>query len=89
MLRTILCTHAAPNIPVEKRRALADSLAHRLDFKAAFVDRIGAIAEQEGHHPNIALSWGRVVVTLWTHKIHGLSEADFVLAAKIERAFAT
>ncbi len=52
----------------------------------AFVNRIGAIAEQEGHHPDLTLSWGKVGVTLYTHKIDGLSEADFVLAAKIDKA---
>ena len=57
------------------------------DFATAltFVNRIGALAEEEGHHPDLALSWGKVVVTLWTHKIDGLSEADFVLAAKIDK----
>jgi 4a-hydroxytetrahydrobiopterin dehydratase len=50
----------------------------------AFVNRIGALAEAQGHHPDLALSWGRVVVTLWTHKIDGLTESDFVLAAKID-----
>jgi 4a-hydroxytetrahydrobiopterin dehydratase len=50
----------------------------------AFVDRVGSIAEQEGHHPDIALSWGRVDISLSTHSIGGLSENDFVLAAKID-----
>ena len=52
------------------------------------VNRIGAIAEQQNHHPDIALSWGLVVVTIWTHKINGLSESDFVLAAKCDDAAA-
>ena len=58
------------------------------DFASAlaFVNRIGAIAEAEGHHPDLTLGWGRVGVTTWTHKIDGLTESDFVLAAKIERA---
>ena len=51
----------------------------------AFTNRVGAVAEAEGHHPDLLLSWGRVVVTIWTHKIDGLSRADFVLAAKIDR----
>lgn len=51
----------------------------------AFVNRIGEVAEAEGHHPDITLGWGRVGVTTWTHKIDGLTESDFVLAAKIER----
>jgi 4a-hydroxytetrahydrobiopterin dehydratase len=51
----------------------------------AFTNRVGAIAEKEGHHPDIELSWGKVVVTIWTHKIDGLTESDFVLAAKIDK----
>ena len=50
----------------------------------AFTNSIGSIAEAEGHHPDILLGWGKVVVTLWTHKINGLSENDFILAAKID-----
>ena len=51
----------------------------------AFTNRLGELAEAEGHHPDILLAWGRVVVTIWTHKIDGLSESDFVLAAKIDQ----
>ena len=56
------------------------------DFKEAlaFVNRVGAIAEQQGHHPDVYLAWGKVGVTIWTHKIDGLTESDFVLAAKID-----
>lgn len=56
------------------------------DFKSALalVNRIGDIAEQEGHHPDLYLSWGKVGVEIWTHKIDGLTESDFVLAAKID-----
>lgn len=56
------------------------------DFRRAleFTNRVGELAEAEGHHPDIHLSWGRVRVTIWTHKIDGLTESDFVLAAKIE-----
>ncbi len=50
----------------------------------AFVNRIGAVAEEEQHHPDIHLSWGTVRVELWTHKIDGLTESDFILAAKID-----
>jgi 4a-hydroxytetrahydrobiopterin dehydratase len=50
----------------------------------AFTNRIGAVAEKEGHHPDILLAWGKVGVTIWTHKIDGLTRSDFVLAAKIE-----
>lgn len=61
------------------------------DFAAAlaFVNRVGAIAEKEGHHPDIELSWGKVVVTTYTHSIGGLGESDFILAAKIGLAYAS
>ncbi|HTR18695.1 MAG TPA: 4a-hydroxytetrahydrobiopterin dehydratase [Candidatus Paceibacterota bacterium] len=49
-----------------------------------FTDKVGAIAEEEGHHPDIQLSWGKVIVELTTHAIKGLSENDFILAAKID-----
>jgi 4a-hydroxytetrahydrobiopterin dehydratase len=56
------------------------------DFKTAldFVNRVGEIAEQEGHHPDLYLSWGKVGVKIWTHKIDGLTESDFILAAKMD-----
>jgi 4a-hydroxytetrahydrobiopterin dehydratase len=50
----------------------------------AFTNKVGAIAEGEGHHPDIYLAWGKVRVTIWTHKVDGLTRSDFVLAAKIE-----
>jgi len=50
----------------------------------AFVNRVGALAEQQAHHPDIYLAWGKVGVEIWTHKINGLTESDFVLAAKID-----
>ncbi|HEY7216234.1 MAG TPA: 4a-hydroxytetrahydrobiopterin dehydratase [Thermoanaerobaculia bacterium] len=58
------------------------------DFREAldFVNRLGEIAEQEGHHPDIFLTWGKVKVTLWTHSVGGLSENDFILAAKADGA---
>ena len=46
---------------------------------------VGELAEQQGHHPDIHLAWGRVKIEIWTHKIDGLTESDFVLAAKIDR----
>jgi len=52
-----------------------------------FVNRVGAIAEEEGHHPDMELSWGRVGIKLFTHKIGGLSENDFIMAAKINEEF--
>jgi 4a-hydroxytetrahydrobiopterin dehydratase len=58
------------------------------DFKTAlsFVNRVGEIAEAEGHHPDLYLAWGKVGVKTWTHKIDGLTESDFILAAKIDKA---
>ena len=59
------------------------------DFKTAldFVNRAGAVAEEEGHHPDLLLTWGKVDVKTWTHKIDGLTESDFILGAKIERLY--
>jgi 4a-hydroxytetrahydrobiopterin dehydratase len=56
------------------------------DFKHAldFVNRVGALAETQGHHPDILLAWGKAEITLWTHKIDGLTESDFIMAAKID-----
>ena len=51
----------------------------------AFVNKVGVLAEEEGHHPDIQLSWGKVVVELTTHAVDGLSENDFIVAAKIDR----
>ena len=49
-----------------------------------FTNRVGELAESQNHHPDIYLAWGKVKVTIWTHKIDGLTESDFILAAKIE-----
>jgi 4a-hydroxytetrahydrobiopterin dehydratase len=59
------------------------------DFKTAleFVNRVGAVAEAEGHHPDLCLAWGRVDVKTYTHKIDGLAESDFILAAKIDQLY--
>jgi len=50
----------------------------------SFTNRVGELAESEGHHPDIHLAWGKVGIEIWTHKIDGLSESDFILAAKID-----
>ncbi len=50
----------------------------------AFVNKVGDIAEEQGHHPDIFLTWGKVCITMCTHKIDGLTESDFILAAKID-----
>lgn len=57
------------------------------DFKEAlaFVNKVGELAEQEGHHPDFKLSYGRVEISMHTHKIDGLTESDFVMAAKIDQ----
>ena len=56
------------------------------DFKEAlaFTNQVGGLAEEQNHHPDIYLSWGQVRVTIWSHKAGGLTESDFILAAKIE-----
>ena len=56
------------------------------DFRRAlsFTNAVGELAEEQGHHPDIYLAWGRVRVSIWTHKIDGLTESDFILAAKID-----
>ncbi len=53
----------------------------------AFTNAVAAIAEEQNHHPDIVLSWGKVKVTIWTHKIDGLTESDFYFAAKVEEAY--
>ena len=53
----------------------------------AFVNRVGNVAEEEGHHPDLYLAWGKCKVEIWTHKISGLTESDFYMAAKADRAF--
>lgn len=60
------------------------------NFKEAltFTNRIGELAEEQGHHPDFYLAWGKVKLTLWTHKIDGLTESDFIMAARIEKTAA-
>ncbi len=57
------------------------------DFREAlvFVGRVGELAEEQGHHPDICFGWGWAEVTIWTHKIGGLTESDFIVAAKIDQ----
>ncbi len=50
-----------------------------------FVNRVGAVAEEQNHHPDIWFTWGKAKIEIYTHKINGLTESDFVLAAKIDR----
>ena len=57
------------------------------DFRLAlaFTNQVGQLAESQNHHPDIYLAWGRVKLTLWTHKIDGLTESDFIFAAKVDQ----
>jgi 4a-hydroxytetrahydrobiopterin dehydratase len=89
----------APMAPDEARRyaeqtpgwALDDKtslIERRFEFRdfagaLAFVNKVGALAEEEGHHPDIRFGWGYCSIVLYTHKIHGLHENDFIMAAKI------
>ena len=95
------CRRGTPPLAGEPLQALAKQVpqwkvvdAHHLtrsfafpDFRQAltFVNKVGEIAESQGHHPDILLSWGKAEVTTWTHKINGLTESDFILAAKIDK----
>jgi 4a-hydroxytetrahydrobiopterin dehydratase len=68
----------------------ATRLTRRFEFRdfveaMKFVNRVADLAEQEGHHPDFAIHWNKVDLTLWTHKIGGLHENDFILAAKVNR----
>jgi 4a-hydroxytetrahydrobiopterin dehydratase len=57
------------------------------DFRQALdlTNKVGELAEEVDHHPDICLAWGKVKVTIWTHKIDGLTESDFVFAAKVDQ----
>lgn len=95
------CRGGVPPLTADQIRPLAAEIpewtvvdAHHIrrefafpDFRQAldFTIRIGELAESEGHHPDIHLAWGKVGVETWTHKIDGLTESDFILAAKIDR----
>ena len=59
------------------------------DFATAleYINRVGAMAEEQGHHPDIFLAWGKVDVMVWTHKIDGLTESDFIFAAKADELY--
>lgn len=70
----------------------ADRIARAFRFAdfveaMAFVNRVAALAEEQGHHPDIAIHWNQVELSLWTHSIGGLHENDFVMAARIDRLF--
>ena len=78
--------------PEWRLNADATRLERRYTFKdftdaLAFVDRAGAIAEAQGHHPELCIGWGYCNATLYTHKINGLHQNDFILAAKFDEAY--
>lgn len=95
------CRGGVPALTAEEIQPLAAQVpgwqvvdAHHLlrafkfaDFRQTldFVNRIGELAEAQGHHPDICFGWGKADVSIWTHKIDGLTESDFVLAAKIDK----
>jgi 4a-hydroxytetrahydrobiopterin dehydratase len=97
----IPCRGGVPALKGEELRNLAAQVAgwrvvdeHHLqktykfaDFRESldFVNRIGELAETEGHHPDICFGWGKAEISIWTHKIDGLTESDFILAAKIDK----
>jgi 4a-hydroxytetrahydrobiopterin dehydratase len=99
--RCVPCRGGVPPLTEVERRPLLAQLeswsvidGHHLaktftfpDFiqALAFVNRVGSIAEENGHHPDLRLSWGKVLVEIWTHKIDGLTESDFILAAKCDK----
>ena len=60
-----------------------DNFREALDFTV----KVGELAEQQGHHPDIYLTWGKVKVIVWTHKVDGLTESDFIFAAKTDELF--
>lgn len=71
---------------VENDQKISRVFAFRnFKFTMAFVMKLALLAEEEGHHPDLHVSWGKVKVELWTHAIEGLSENDFILAKKIEQ----
>jgi 4a-hydroxytetrahydrobiopterin dehydratase len=80
-----------PNWEIEEQDAVK-RLKRVFTFKnfaqaLAFTNRVGQIAEEEGHHPVLVTEWGRVTVSWWTHKIDGLHRNDFVMAAKTDRQY--
>ena len=99
--KCVPCRGGVPPLPAEQTGPLLSQLDgwdvpdnHHLsksyafpDFATAlaFVNRIGSEAEEQGHHPDVCLAWGKVRLDIWTHKIDGLTESDFVFAARCDR----
>ncbi len=83
---------AIPDWRIEERNGVPQ-LVRALKFPdfaqaLAFTNKVGALAEEEGHHPAILTEWGKVTVTWWTHKIKGLHRNDFIMAARTDQAYA-
>lgn len=76
--------HMVPHWKLEKNKKIKRMIEFK-DFVQAltFVNQVGKLAEQEGHHPDIEIQWNKVILTLWTNAIGGLSTNDFILARKI------
>lgn len=72
---------------IEEHKIHRDYRFRNFEDALEFVDNVGQIAEDEGHHPDIFLTWGKAGITLWTHKANGLTENDFIMAAKIDRIY--
>jgi 4a-hydroxytetrahydrobiopterin dehydratase len=101
--KCVPCRGGTPPLEGAELRRLADQLPdwniieeHHIaksflfpDFRKAldFVNRVGEVAEEQGHHPDLNLSWGKVDVVIFTHKIRGLTDSDFILGAKIDRLY--
>lgn len=98
--KCVPCTAETPTLRGDEISALAaripgweviegHHLKRRYSFRTfgdalRFVNRVGGLAEEQGHHPDVAFGWGYAEIRIWTHAINGLSENDFVLAAKID-----
>lgn len=98
--KCIPCSEGTPPLEIEAIETFSSQLKgwhvvhehhiekefHFKDFNEAldFTNKVGKVAEEEQHHPDIHLCWGKVRIVLWTHKINGLSESDFILADKID-----
>jgi 4a-hydroxytetrahydrobiopterin dehydratase len=81
-----LATHLDQGWQRDSTRRLSRGLTFS-DFRDAFgfATRVALLAERESHHPELTVTWGKVLVTLWTHTVKGLSRNDFIMAAKIDR----
>ena len=80
-----LLGHLSPDWTVTEKQRLEKEYKFKNFVQALeFVNKVGQLAESQGHHPDIYLAWGKVKLTLWTHKINGLHKNDFIFAAKAD-----